>query len=80
MDPSSKEEEVKNEMPIAVWRDSASKAEGAFVVPEKGGYKYAVRRGAQDINKILGYNKMTPKLTIDNGQLLSTIIHPPAWQ
>ena len=29
------EEEVRNEMPIVVCKDSASKAEGAFVVPEK---------------------------------------------
>ena len=41
-----KEEEVKNEMPIVVWRDGASKAEGAFSVPEKGGCEYAMRRGA----------------------------------
>ena len=42
------EEEVENEMPIVVWKDSASKAEGAFVVPEKGNNEYAIRRGAQE--------------------------------
>ena len=51
------EEEVENEMPIVVWKDSASKAEGAFVVPEKGNNEYAIRRGAQDVNKILGYTE-----------------------
>ena len=29
-----------------------------FVVPAKGDCEYAIRRGAQDVNKILGYNKM----------------------
>ena len=56
-----KEEDVKNKMPIVVWKDSASKAEEAFVVPEKGGCEYAIRRGAQDVNKISGYNKRTFK-------------------
>ena len=55
------EEDVKNEMLIVVWKDSASKAEGAFAVPEKGGCEYAIRRGAQDVNKTLGYNKMAVK-------------------
>ena len=56
-----KEEDVKNEMPIVLWKASTSKAEGAFAVPEKGGCEYAIRRGAQDVNKRLGYNKMTFK-------------------
>ena len=34
-----------------------SKAEGAFFVPEKGDCEYAIRRGAQDVNHTLGYNK-----------------------
>ena len=45
------EEEVRNEMPIVVWKDSTSKAEGAFVVPEKMNNEYAIRRGAQDVRK-----------------------------
>ena len=55
------EEDVRNELPIVVWKDSSSKAEGAFVVPEKGNCEYAIRRGAQDVNKILGYNKKVLK-------------------
>ena len=55
------EEDIKDELPIVVWKDNMSKAEGAFVVPSKGDCEYAIRRGAQDVNKILGYNKMISK-------------------
>ena len=34
---------------------------GAYVVPNKGECEYATRRGAQDMNNILGYNKMNFK-------------------
>ena len=30
----------------------------AFVVPNKGQCEYAIKKGAQDMNKILGYNKL----------------------
>ena len=52
------EEDIKAELPIVVWKDNMSKAEGALAVPSKGDYEYAIRGGAQDVNKILGYNKM----------------------
>ena len=45
-------------LPIVIWADSGSKGAMAYVVPNKGECEYAIRRGAQDVNKILGYNKM----------------------
>ena len=52
------EEYVKDDVPIVVWKDSMSKAEGAFVVTEKGNCEYAIRRGAQDVNNIFGYTRL----------------------
>ena len=57
------EKEVKNKLPMVVWEDTVLKAEGTFVVPEKGDCEYAVRRGAEDVNKILGYSRMIFKET-----------------
>ena len=56
-----KDDEVapsEGDTPIVVWKDSNSKGAMAFAVPNKGDCEYAVRRGSQDVNKILGYNRM----------------------
>ena len=55
------EEEIEDELPKVAWKDSNSKAIGAFVVPNERECEYATRRGAQDVNRILGYNKMNFK-------------------
>ena len=58
------EEELDNQkdgmegLPILVWADSLSKGAMAFFVPNKGECEYAIKRGEQDVNKILGYRKM----------------------
>ena len=56
-------EERENEkglegLPILIWADSLSKGAMAFFVPNKGECEYAIKRGTQDVVKILGYNKM----------------------
>ncbi len=51
-------DDYDDEIPMVAWTDSNSKAVGSFAVPNKGECEYAIRRGQQDVNKILGYNKM----------------------
>ena len=48
-------------LPIVVMKDSKSKAILAYAVPNKGDNEYAIKRGAQDANKILGYKDMVFK-------------------
>ena len=60
-DKDNEEEGEKNKdkgLPIVIWADSMSKGAMAYVVSNKGECEYAIRRGAQDMNKILGYNKL----------------------
>ena len=45
-------------IPIVIWADSMSRGAMAYACPNKGECEYAIQRGAQDMNKILGYNKM----------------------
>ena len=56
------EEEQQNEaeegLPIVIWADSMSKGAMAYMVPNKGECEYAIKRGVQDVTKVLGYNKM----------------------
>jgi len=53
-----KGKEDENGSAVVIWADSMSKGAMAYVVPNKGECDYAIKRGAQDMNKILGYNKM----------------------
>ena len=61
MKDSDKEKDVQGETPILVWKDNNSKGSMAIPVPEKGICEYAIRRAAQDINRLLGYNRMVFK-------------------
>ena len=58
MKDTDKEGNVQGETPILIWKDSNSKGSMAIVVPEKGACEYALRKGAQDMKRILGYNRM----------------------
>ena len=44
-------------LPIVVHKDSFTRGALAYAVPEKGANEYAIKRGTQDINKIMGYKK-----------------------
>ena len=46
---------------IVVMVDSMSKGILAYAVPQKGECEYAIRKGAQYVNKILGYHSMVFK-------------------
>jgi len=54
--------EVEGEgLPIVVAVDSTSGAIFAYVVPQKGECDYAITRGCQDVQHLLGYKKMVFK-------------------
>ncbi len=58
MKDSDKDKDVQGETPILIWKDDNCKGSMSIAVPEKGICEYAIRRASQDINRILGYNKM----------------------
>ena len=49
------------EFPVVVLKVSMSKTVGAYACRSKGDDEYATRRGAQDMNHLLGYNRMSFK-------------------
>ena len=49
---------IEGETPIVAWHDSNSKATMCYAVPNKGECEYTIKRGAQDVCEVLGYNKM----------------------
>jgi len=56
----TRSEEI-GEFPAVVWKDSMSKTIGAYACQSKGDDEYAITRGAQDMNNLLGYNRMSFK-------------------
>ena len=53
------EDKKQEGTPMVAWKDSNSKGYMGYAVPNKGECEYAIRRGAQDVKRILGYNRMS---------------------